>query len=145
MGFQDWFKKNSDELKKKAKEEYSELKEDYNKLTDKAEKAQFEDKLASNFIEDDFVKAVLTGQIVFTFVGKKSVKSLLDNHEKSIWQSGFECFEYIIHHTTNGDLMEFKINHRQERMINIFRLNNVIRHGVDKNDAEPNMMMYTSL
>lgn len=144
MGFQDWFKKNSDELKNKAKEEYKELKEDYNKLTDKAEKAKFEDNLASLFKEDDFVKAVLSGQIVFTLKEKIKVRSFFNNYEKSIWQSGFECFEFIIHHTTTGDLMEFKINHSQERLVNLFRLNQVIRHGVDKTDVEPNMSIYKS-
>ncbi len=142
MGFEEWFKKNSDEVKKTVKEEYNELKEDYNKLTEKAGNARFEDSLASNFNEEDFVKAVLSKQIVFTFKEKKKVRSFFNNYEKSIWVSGFECFEFIIHHTTQGDLMEFKVNHGQERLVNLYRLNNVIRHGIDKTDAEGNMGIF---
>jgi hypothetical protein len=142
MGFEEWFKKSSDSVKKTVKEEYDHLKEDYNKATDKAGKARFEDDLAKNFIEEDFVKAVLAGQIVFAFKEKKKVRSFFNNYDKSIWQSGFECFEFILHHTTEGDLMEFKVNHSQERLVNLFRLNNVIRHGVDKTDAEPKMGIY---
>jgi hypothetical protein len=70
------------------------------------------------------------------------VRSFFDNYEKSIWQSGFECFEFILHHTVQGDLMEFKVNHGQERFVNLYRLNNVIRHGIDKTDAEANMGIY---
>lgn len=142
MGFEEWFKKNTDDLKKKVTEEAKELKEDYNKLTEKAGNARFEDKLASNFNEEEFVKAVMAKQIVFTFKEKKKVRSFFDNYEKSIWISGFECFEFILHHTLQGDLMEFKINHGQERFVNLYRLNNVIRHGVDKTDAEEKMSIY---
>jgi hypothetical protein len=145
MGFEEWFKKSSETVKKTVKEEYNELKEDYNKLTDKAGKAKFEDSLAGNFNEDEFVKAVLAGQIVFTEQEKKKVRSFFNNYEKSIWKSAFECFEFIIHHTSEGDLMEFKVNHGQERLVNLFRLNNVIRHGVDKTDAEPKMGIYKYL
>lgn len=145
MGFEEWFKKTSDKVEKKVKEEYKDLKEEYNKMTDKAGKARIEDQLAEKFNEDDFVKAVLAGQVVFTFKEKKPVKSFFNNYEKSIWESGFECFQFILHHTTEADLMEFKINHRQERFVNLFRLNNVIRHGVDKTDTEPRLAIYKYL
>ncbi len=145
MGFEEWFKKTSQNVKKTVKEEYDDLKKEYNKLTDKAEQAKFEDRLASKFNEDLFVKAVLDKSIVFTFKEKKKVRSFFDNYEKSIWESSFECFQFILHHTSSGDLMEFKINHAHEKFVNLFRLNQVIRHGVDKTDAEPNMGIYRYL
>ncbi|MEI6765585.1 MAG: hypothetical protein WCM76_08080 [Bacteroidota bacterium] len=143
--FDEWFNQNKDKAVNKIEEYYTLLKEKYGQLTDKAAKAKFEDHLASDFNEDIFVKALLEKDIEMTFAGKKSVRSFLDNYEKSEWVSGFECFRFVIHHTNQGDLMEFKINFSRYTTVNLFRLNNVIRHDIDKNDAEGNMKIKPGL
>lgn len=134
--FEEWVKQNAGKAVNKIEAYYDLLKVKYDQLTDKASKAKFEDHLASDFNEDIFVKALLAKDIEMTFAGKKAVRSFFDNYEKSEWISGFECFKFVIHHTSQGDLMEFRINASRYTMVNLFRINNVIRHGIDKNDTE---------
>ena len=129
MEFFKWFNKKKDKYSK-------EFKEEFDMLDKKASSARIEDKLASNFNEDQLVELILNGTIVFEMVGKKRIRSLTEDYEQAIWRSGFECFEYIINYTNNGDFMEFKINHSREISINLFRLNNIIRHKIDKTDPE---------
>jgi hypothetical protein len=143
--FEEWIKKHAGEAADKMEVYYEQLKSKYDQLTSKAMKARFEDHLASDFNEDIFVKALLAKDIEMTFAGKKPVRSFVDNYEKSEWVSGFECFRFIIHHTNQGDLMEFKINASRFTPVNLFRLNNVIRHGIDKTEAEGNMKIKPGL
>jgi len=142
MGLINWFTKNKDPFSDGINKKIDSVKEKYTDLSLKAIEAKCEEDIANEFTEDKFCKAVLEAKITFRPVIEKKVRSFWENYEKSVFKSSFECFEFSIHHKPDGNFMEFKINFATQRGLNLFRLNNIIRYGIDKDEPEQGYRIY---